>query len=267
MEYKDYLVEKRGHVAIVTLNRPQVLNALTNEMLGTLREICRVLNEDEDVRVAVFTGAGRGFCSGIDLRLRGQGRGQSPDLNPTNHWIAPLLALTKPTIAAVNGVAVGGGLAIALGCDIRIASETARLSAIFANIGLTVVDGIGSMLPRAVGLSKALELIYTAEIIDAREAERIGLVSRVVPPEQLMDRAMELAQRIAAGPPVALRLSKQIVYDSLHRSYLDGIPYQAYAGMLNSAIAGHDMEEGGKAFGEKRKPQFRGAAPRDNSPA
>ena len=123
--------------------------------------------------------------------------------NPSDHWLARLLAVTKPTICAVNGVAAGGGLALTLGCDIRIASDQARFSAIFARIGMSVLDGCGGLLWRAVGLAKALELLFTAEIIDAAEAERIGLVSYVTPHERLMERAMELAEKIAAGPPVA----------------------------------------------------------------
>ena len=145
--------------------------------------------------------------------------------------------MTKPTLAAVNGVAAGGGLSLALACDIRIASEKARFSAIFAKIGMSVLDGNGWLLPRAVGLSKALELFFTAEIIDAQEALRIGIVSYVVPHELVLDRALELAEQIAANPPVALQLTKNVVFDGLEKTFSQHLPTQWAAQQKNASWA------------------------------
>ncbi len=267
METSELVFEQRGPVALITLDRPQALNALTQGMLDGLEREWARLNEDDSARVVVITGAGRGFCSGIDLKqtdLSSQKR-RRPTLDYSRQWIARLQALSKPTIAAVNGVAAGGGLGLALGCDIRLAAEEARFSAIFANIGMTVLDGVGHTLPQAVGLSKALELIYTADIIGAQEALRIGLVSHVYPGGQLMEKTMELAQRIAAGPPMALALSKHVVYGSIGRSYADHLPYQNLAILTNAAFANQDIAEGGRAFRERRKPQFRGPLPDEGS--
>ncbi len=263
MPYQDLLFEKRDNIATITLNRPQSFNAITQDMLNDFAEVCRVLTEDNDIRVAIFTGAGKGFCSGIDLKMTDltQRKEQLPNMNNAEQWIARVQAITKPTIAAVNGVAAGGGLGLALGCDIRIASETARFGAIFAKIGMPVLDGVGSLLPRTVGLAKALEMIYTADVIDAGEAERIGLVSYVVPAEKLMERTLEMARKIAGNAPVALQLSKNSVYSSLHRSYQDYLTYQFYNAMINSNFASHDVREGGLAFREKRQAKFRGLTP------
>jgi 2-(1,2-epoxy-1,2-dihydrophenyl)acetyl-CoA isomerase len=258
----DYLVEKKGAIALVTLNRPDTLNTLTMQMLLDFDGEWRRLSEDPEVRVVVITGTGdRGFCAGIDLRSRDMSKNdQLPELSYGRQWIAALQQLAKPTIAAVNGVAAGGGLGLALGCDIRVASDKARFSVVFRNIGMSVIDGVGHTLVQAIGLSRALELIYTGEIIDAAEAARIGLVSHVYPHAELMSKAMELAERIAAGPPIALSLSKHAVYNAVGRSYTEYLPYQYLATQLNSIYAEHDIVEGGLAFKEKRKPRFKGPA-------
>lgn len=267
MSNSELVFEQRGYVRIITLNRPQALNALTQSMLDAFDQEWARLNEDESTRVVIITGAGRGFCSGIDLKqndLSSQKR-RRPSVDYSRQWIARLQALNKPAIAAVNGVAAGGGLGLALGCDIRLASEEARFSAIFANIGMTVLDGVGHTLVQAVGLAKALELVYTADIISAKEAERIGMVSYVYPAGQLMEKAMELAERIAAGPPMALALSKHVLHGSIGKSYVDHLPYQNLAIQLNAAFASHDIAEGGRAFRERRKPQFRGPLPSEGA--
>jgi 2-(1,2-epoxy-1,2-dihydrophenyl)acetyl-CoA isomerase len=229
MAWKNLIYEVDEHVATVTLNRPETLNAVNEGLHDELGQVCAQINADHAVRVALITGAGRGFCSGGDVReMRMAGGGVvAPILqNPAEHWLGRLLAVTKPTIAVINGVAAGGGLALALACDLRIASDRARFSAIFARIGMPVLDGCGGLLWRAVGLEKALEMLFTAEIIDAAEAGRIGLVGRVVPHDELMLRARELAGRIAAGPPVALQLTKSVVYDSLDKTFLEHLPTQ-----------------------------------------
>jgi enoyl-CoA hydratase/carnithine racemase len=255
--------ETRERIAVWTLNRPDALNALDAELLAELALACREIDADPGVRALIVTGAGRAFCSGGDVKganfADGVASAALPD--PAEHWAAKLLAVRKPTIAAINGIAAGGGLSLALACDIRIASERARFSAIFARIGMSVLDGAGWLLSRAVGHSKALELLYTAEIIDAPEAERIGLVGSVVPHEQLLERSFELARRIAANPPVALQLDKRVVYGSLDKTYLEHLPVQWAAQRENVELARHDVEEGTRAFREKRAPRFRGLEP------
>ena len=260
MPEAEYLVEMKGSIAVVTLNRPAALNALTHPMLEAWEHEWRRLGEDPAVRVVVITGAGdKGFCSGIDLRTVDMStRTRPPELTYGRHWIAQIQQMPKPTIAAVNGVAAGGGLGLALACDIRIAADNARFGAVFANIGMPAIDAVGHTLVQAVGLSRALEMIYTAELVNAAEAARIGLVSRVVPQAQLMEETMKLAERIAAGPPLALGMSKHAVYNSIGRSLSEFLPYQYLGVQLNSAFANHDIAEGGAAFRERRKPHFKG---------
>jgi 2-(1,2-epoxy-1,2-dihydrophenyl)acetyl-CoA isomerase len=254
------VIEQRDHVALWTLNRPEALNALDTELLTALGDAGRQANASPDVRAIVITGAGRAFCSGGDVKGANfaSGVGSAGDSDPASHWAAQLLAIRKPTLAAINGVAAGGGLSLALGCDIRIASEQARFSAIFARIGMSVLDGCGWLLPRAVGISKALELLYTAELIDAAEAQRIGIVGRVVPHAELLPSALALAARIAAQPPVALELSKRVVLGSSEKSFLEHLPIQWAAQRENAEVARHDIEEGVRAFREKRPARFRG---------
>jgi 2-(1,2-epoxy-1,2-dihydrophenyl)acetyl-CoA isomerase len=260
------LYDKHEHVVTLTLNRPKALNALDAELLEALGQSCAEIDADPEVRAAVITGSGRGFCAGGDLKSFNFAGAQTGAVvgNAADHWAAKLLGVTKPTLAAVNGVTAGGGLSLALGCDIRIASEQARFSAIFAKIGMSVLDGNAWLLTRAVGLSKALELLYTAEFIDGHEAKRIGLVSDVVPHEEVLPRTLEMAARIAANAPVALQLTKNVVYDALGKTFIEHLPSQWAAQQTNRALALHDIAEGGRAFSEKRPARFRGLeAPED----
>lgn len=260
MAQDTILVEKDGHVATITMNRPDVLNALAHEQFEALQDAWRALNDDDDVRAVIVTGAGRGFCSGADLinfDLSSR-EGRRPVIGASQDWLKPLLEIKQPTIAAVNGVAVGAGLGIALACDIRIASEAARFSAIFKRIGMVATDGVAWLLPRHVGLGKTFELVYSGDIIDAREAERIGMVNEVVPADRLMDRAREMAQSIADGPPLALQLSKKMIYGGLSLSYEEYLVTQQYSSLVNRTYASHDIQEGARASKEKRPPRFRG---------
>ena len=252
--------ETSGHVARATLNRPDALNALDAGLLGELANVCEQVNADPTIRVVGFTGAGRAFCAGGDVKTANfaNSKGTPTAQKPEDHWAARLLAIQKPTIAAVNGVAAGGGLSLALACDLRVASDRARFSAIFARIGMSVLDGAGWLLSRAVGHAKALEMLFTADMIDAAEAERIGLVNHVVEHDALLDEAHSLADRIAAKPPVALALSKRVVYGAIGKTYLEHLPDQWAAQAENLRLARHDILEGGRAFREKREPIFRG---------
>ncbi len=258
--YTDLLVERHGEIITLTLNRPRSLNALTNQMIDTIAEIAVEVEEDDDIRVLVLTGAGDAFSAGLDVKGAGRRnpRTRFPEAAWRNWTLGHLFQMAKPTIAAVNGIAAGGGLSFALECDIRIASEKARFSTVYLRTGMPVLDGVAALLPASIGTSRTLEMLYTSEVIDAKEAERIGLVSRVVPAEALMDQVMELASKIAAGPPVAQRLSKDLVLAPLRRRYDEHLPHQLYAMHVNRGMAGHDLREGAMAFAEKRRPRFRG---------
>ena len=265
--YEGIRLTREGRVAILTFNRPDRLNALNPRML--YREIPSALDEvagDGEVRALVITGEGRGFSSGADISilaaLAADPTGATMEVKPPEPWgyrygiIDRLRNLPKPTIAAVNGVAVGAGLSFALACDIRIASENARFSSAFVRRGLVPDNGASFLLPHLVGTARALELMYTGDIIDAREAERIGLVNRVVPAEDLRTAAMELAERIAGNPPIALALTKRIVYQWLEQDLLSQLEYEAYNNKLCRET--EDYKEAVRAFQEKREPEFKG---------
>ncbi|HKY80809.1 MAG TPA: enoyl-CoA hydratase/isomerase family protein [Sphingobium sp.] len=259
------LVEKRGHVATLTFNRPEVLNAFSAGMGKLMADWLQELNDDPDVRVLIFTGAGKGFCSGKDLKSANDLSRPAPRspyrmLNFNEHNIASIRSFAKPTIAAVNGVAVGAGLGVSVACDLRIASPTARFSAIFAKRGIPAQDAVGAFLPQIVGLPKALELLYTARMVEADEALAMGLVNEIVSAEHLLDRAMEIAETIAQGPPLALAMIKQVVYRGLGRSADDQLALQALGTYINLANAADDVREASAAFREKRPPRFKGHA-------
>lgn len=249
------------HVATVTLNRPEKLNALNAELMDALVPTVERLAEDSEVRCVVITGAGRGFCAGGDIADMASGTAIG-DESPVAHLrrreeVSRLLhEMPKPTIAMLNGPAAGAGLSIALACDIRIAAESARFSTAFARVGFSGDYGGTWMLQRLVGPAKARELYFTAELIDAREAERIGMVNRTVPDEQLASETRALAERIAQGPPIALARMKQNMNLGLISDYSTLLDAEA-EGMIMSAMT-EDNREALKAFLEKRPPQFHG---------
>jgi 2-(1,2-epoxy-1,2-dihydrophenyl)acetyl-CoA isomerase len=261
MDYEDLLLEKEGMVATLTLNVPERLNPVTRKMGRSLFLAVNEIAKDDEVRVVIVTGAGRGFCSGGDV----SGMGGAHQVVSRSERIQVITGgagdsfprLSKPVIAAINGPAVGAGFALALSCDIRIASETARFGALWILRGL-VPDGGGSFfIPHVLGTSKALELMFTGELIGAAEAERLGIVSRVVPPGELMKVARELATKIAQQPPVALELAKKIVW----RGLLDSLDRQFDLETWAQNICGQteDHKEAVRAFMEKRpQPQFKG---------
>ena len=260
MPSNEVLVEIRDRVATITLNRPDVLNAVHREMFEEIRGAALDLDDDPDVGAIILTGAGRGFCSGVDVS--GHDFGSSVDRTPTVYAYeggpAAIYNIRKPTIAAVGGPAVGVGMGMALACDIRIASEDARFTTGLARVGLPAVDGLGWTLPRLVGEAKALELIYTADMIGAGEAERIGLVSYVTPRGELAERAFHLARRFAEGPPFASYLSKFLVRKGANLDFEHYLPHEYAASLNNRFFAGHDITEAAQARKEKRKPAFRG---------
>ena len=256
----DVLFETKNRVGIITLNRPQVHNAMTRDMFDRLRELCHEVNDAPEVRALIVTGAGRGFCSGVDVSNHDFSSNQErrPMLFAREDTAGVLQGISKPTIAAVNGAAVGAGLGLALACDIRVASTEARFSALFARLGLPALDGVGWLLPRLVGSAKALELLYSGEMVGAEEAERIGLVSYVTPAEGLMDRALELAGKFTGSAPFALALSKHLVREALNRPYDDYRTVQYASSLDNRVFAAHDIQEAARARREKRDADFQG---------
>jgi len=266
MSFENILFEKEGGIALITLNRPEKLNALNLPMMEELTKAVEDVVNDEDVRVLLLTGAGRGFCAGADTGGQAERAAIRADgqrmVKSRHNQVAPLgisiflHKMEKPTICAVNGVAVGIGLSIALACDIRIASENARFGALWVRRGL-IPDGGGTYyLPRLIGTSRALELMYTGDIIDAREAERIGLVSRVVSQEELMPATKELAGKIAKGPAVALELTKRSVYKALNNTIESQLDYELWGQSV--CYTTEDHKEAIQATIEKREPVFKG---------
>lgn len=217
--------KKPDHVALITLNRPEARNAYSDELKRLLLEALDEAETDDSVRTLVLTGAGKAFSAGGDIKAMadrsGMFAGDPPELRTQYRY--GLQAVTrrfdsfeKPVIAAINGAAIGAGLGLALNCDIRICSERARLGATFAKVGLIPGDGSGYLLTRIVGFAKALELVLTARVLDAEDAHRIGLVNEVVPRDEVLKRALEVATEIAALPPGCVRLAKSHIYRTAH---------------------------------------------------
>jgi enoyl-CoA hydratase/carnithine racemase len=256
-DFETILVERGGGIVTVTMNRPAKKNAVNRTMLLELTAVLRDVRSAADDRVLVLTGAGGDFCSGADLT---DGLGPStPGLHTMRDTADLALALhrlPKPTIAKVDGVAAGMGANLALGCDLILASDAARFSQIFARRGLSVDCGGSWLLPRLIGLHKAKELAFFADVIDASEAERFGIVNRVVPAEQLDGFVADWAERLAAGPPIALSLTKTMLNSGLATSMDQALEDEARAQAVNFASA--DIAEAMAAFVEKREPDFRG---------
>jgi 2-(1,2-epoxy-1,2-dihydrophenyl)acetyl-CoA isomerase len=265
MSYETMTFSKEDGVAVLTLNRPDKLNAISPAMWWELSRAVAEAQSDDEIRVLVLTGAGRGFCAGADvaesltLAISGNAPPRTKEQlkEPVGVAGLRLAKLGKPTVAAVNGVAAGMGFSLSLACDIRIASENARFTNAFIRMGLIPDNGMTYFLSRLVGIAKALEIMYMCEPIDAQEAERIGLVNRVVPAGDLMKVSIDLAKRIAEAAPIAVELTKQTAVNSLNCNLEQLIEIETYAQKV--CLETDDFKEGVAAFLEKRTPVFKGS--------
>ena len=262
MGYNTLLYEKSGNISTLILNRPDKLNALNLELFDELLLALKVINEDDEVKTLILTGAGRAFCAGADLGMI-PNLGKEDFMPKFRRLIQKVQAVTnaiegldKPVIGAINGAAIGGGFDIAIACDIRLASEAAVFSEAFIRLGLVPDMGATFRLPRLVGIARAKEIILTGDTISATEAERIGLVNWVVPTNQLMEEAKNWAEKLAAGPPLAIKVAKQLLNNAastdLHSALADEMVAQC------QLITTQDHQEGIKAFLERRLPHFHG---------
>jgi enoyl-CoA hydratase/carnithine racemase len=253
-------LEIRNRIGLLTLNQPEILNAMNAGMAAEFRDAIHGLQKTSEAKALVLTGAGRAFSAGGDLNLMKSMLGQDPAVYKGNIYgfyksFLSIMELKIPTIAAVNGPAMGAGACVALACDIRFAASDSRIGFTFARIGLHPGMGAEFFLPRIVGRAKTCELLMTGDIIGADEALKIGLVNHVVPPEELMDRAMGLAERLAAMPALTIRMLKESI-DAAIASDLEATLNReaAYQGMCHLT---DDMREGVQAMMEKRPPRFK----------
>ena len=263
MSFDEILFEKKEGVAVITLNRPERFNAFTTRMYREFPKIIDNIRRDDEIRVMIITGSGKGFCAGSDVTDRladrlekGKEENRFETLKQVGAIALDLVNFDKPIITAINGVAVGAGLSIPLISDIRIASEKARFGAVWVRVGLIPDVGATYFLPRIIGKDRALEMALSGDIIDAEEALKIGLITKLVPHDELMTESMGLAAKIAAGPAVAIELIKRGFQRSLNNDLLTQLDYESYA----QGICRHteDHKEGIRAFTEKRKPDFKG---------
>jgi len=260
MNGKELIHAVKDHVATITMNRPERSNALTIRMIENLLEMVSACEEDREVRVLVLTGAGRAFCAGGDVEF-------AEHLETVSQHLRRLLAsfhiaisrmnrMSKPVIAAVNGVAAGAGMSLAMACDMAVAADSARFTMAYSKIGATPDGSSTYFLPRLVGVRRALELTYTNRVLTAREAEAWGLVNRVVPDAELPATVNALAAELAAGPTLALGRAKRLFLMSGHESLETQMENETQLIALSSKTA--DFREGIAAFAEKRQPIFRG---------
>ncbi len=274
MAYKALNIEKDGHVAVATLNRPDAGNALDFRLMVEVDDAMRVLGEDENVRAVVITGAGKNFCTGVDLGMFTNAEalvekgGGEPDIQPLPEdqtygkgtvvgAVVRIRSMPKAVIAAINGSVVGAGLSLVMGCDMRVASEFARFSMVFVKRGIAPDTGGSFTLPRVIGLPKACELILTGDTVDAAEAGRIGLVNKVVTHDALMNEAMALANKVAKNPPLAVKMAKENLYQGIvETDFIEQMKREeaSQAVLLNT----EDFQEAAVAFLEKREPKFKG---------
>lgn len=264
-KYETIILEKKENIATITLNRPEKLNAETPKLAEELVDVFGVVDQDNEVKVVIVTGAGRAFCAGADLkerflkRVEDKKKGIVEDVTREFSEVGclALSRVRRPVIASINGPAIGVGCTLALACDIRIASEKATFGLPFARVGLMPEFGSTYLLPRLIGMGKACELVFTARTIDAKEAKEIGLVDQVVPHDELSQKTYEMAKGITRLAPLSVQLSKRALYQGMSAADLAS-HLQSEALAVNYLYSTEDLEEGARAFLEKREPVFRG---------
>ena len=259
----DFLYEVNDGIATLTFNRPEVLNALTFEVYAQFRDLLEELRYDDSVKVLVLTGSGDAFCSGGDVHkiigalLEGDVKDHLAFTRMTGAVVQNMRLLDKPIIAALNGMTAGAGAVIALASDLRIASDRTRFAFLFSRVGLAGVDmGSGYLLPRVVGMGRATELLMLGDTLDASTADRYGLVNRLVPHEELMPTALDLARRLASGPTQAIAMTKRMLNNEWNMDLVSALESEAQAQAL--MLMGDDHRRFYEAFQRKEKPQFGG---------
>lgn len=265
MDFQQIIYDKQSRVAVITLNRPEKLNAYSEVMVHEMLAALADARDDDEVRAVIITGSGRGFCSGGDIsrdfqypaRYRGHRLESMLEMRENFHQLVRFLwRFDKPTIAAVNGAAVAGGLTLALCCDFRIAAESARLGDTSLKFALMPDEGGAWLFPRFMGIERALKMSLFSEVYPAAKAKELGLVTEVVPDAELISTAREWAERLASGPPIAIRITKRMMYKQTMMD-LDNALDDAAMGTLVTNYC-EDVKEGTAAFHEKRKPDFKG---------
>ena len=265
MDFEAIRYERHGAVALLTLNRPERLNAIDLATRAEVHAALDMARADDDVRALVITGAGRGFCSARrPQRPLAPRREDAPtqgdkldEVMWMGRWALALQAFDKPLIAAVNGVAAGGGMGLALAADLRVGSELSRVKTVFAERALGPDCGVSYFLPRIIGYSRAADLLMTCRMVEADEAYRLGLLDRLVAAGELLDAALALAAQIADGPPLAMRIAKRALQAGVDASLEQAVRNEA-KGWVTAQKAVNDQAEAGRAFVEKRKARFTG---------
>lgn len=266
--YEHILWERRGHVGLLTLNKPDRLNALSGDMRDEVETVLAAAGSDDDVRVIVLTGAGRGFCSGADLSAANRMAGTMPGPKTqgdrldedgwVGRWARMWATFDKPVIGAINGVAAGAGLSTALACDVRIGSENARFKSVFIERSLSPDSGLSWFLPRVIGYAAAADMIFTSRAVGVEEALRLGLLNRVVGADELVGAAVAYGEEMAQWPPLALRMSKRVLRHNQDADLDDALRYE-HLGLSHARAATNDAKESLAAFVEKRKGVYTGA--------
>ncbi|HKI73469.1 MAG TPA: enoyl-CoA hydratase-related protein, partial [Pseudomonadales bacterium] len=252
-------------IATVTFDRPEKLNAINGALRDEIYDVCASIYEDDDVRAVIFTGNGRGFCSGADLTGPRPGE---PSSTPSQNdrlddmgWVGKLAMsiyeIGKPTIAVMNGVAAGAGMSVALGCDMRIGCAKSRFKTVFAERGLSPDSGMSYFLPRLIGYGRAADLIFTSRNVDGEEAYRLGLLDRFVAEEEMMNCARDVAAQITALPPMAVRSGKRVLQQNIDLSFHQALRNEIF-GLSFARKSPNDQKEQRASFVEKRKPKFTG---------